>query len=61
MICIPKLVGLYVQPDQEVRDLEGRRSLVSGFAVEVIEGEGRDKPDGSRVFEGRSLVSGGAR
>jgi len=36
-----KLVGLYVQPDEE-RDIEGQRSLVPGFAVEVIEAEGRN-------------------
>ena len=47
-----KLVGLYVQPDEE-RDIEGRRSLVPGFAVEVIEVDGRDKPAGGRMFEGR--------
>ena len=52
MIGIPKLVGLYVQPDEE-RDIEGQRSFVPGFAVEVIEVEGRDKPGGARVFEGR--------
>ena len=51
-----KLVGLYVQPDQEERDIEGRRSLVPGFAVEIIEVEGRDEPEGGgRVFEGRTF------
>ena len=55
MIGTLKLVGLYVQPDEE-RDVERRRSLVPGFAVEVIEVEGRDKPEvGGRVFEGRTL------
>jgi hypothetical protein len=49
-----KLVGLYVQPDQE-NDIEGRRSLVPSFAVEVIEAEGRDKPSGGHVFEGRTF------
>ena len=49
-----KLVGLYVQPDQE-HDIEGRRSLVPGFAVEVIEVEGRDKPGRGHVFEGRTF------
>jgi len=53
MISTCKLVGLYVQPDQE-RDIEGQRSLVPGFAVEIIEVEGREKPGGGRsVFEGR--------
>ena len=53
MIGTCKLVGLYVQPDEE-RDMEGQRSLVPGFLVEVIEVEGRDKPGGGgRVFEGR--------
>ena len=48
-----KLVGLYVQPDRE-RDIEGQRSLVPGFAVEVTEVESCDKPGGgARVFEGR--------
>jgi len=55
MIGTPKLVGLYVQPDQEERDIEGQRSLVPGFAVEVIEVEGRDKPGGGRMFEGRTF------
>ncbi len=55
MIGTQKLVGLYVQPDQE-RDIEGQRSLVPGFAVEVIEVEGREKPGGGgRVFEGRTF------
>jgi hypothetical protein len=54
MIGTCKLVGLYVQPDQE-RDIEGQRSLVPGFAVEVIEVEGHDKPVGGRVFEGRTF------
>jgi hypothetical protein len=55
MIGTLKLVGLYVRPDEE-RDTEGRRSLVPGFAVEVIEVEGRDKPEGGgRVFEGRTF------
>ncbi len=55
MIGTQRLVGLYVQPDQ-VRDIEGRRSLVPGFAVEVIEVEGRENPGGgSRMFEGRIL------
>ena len=53
MIGTCKLVGLYVQPDQEERDIEGQRSLVPGFAVEVIEVEGRERPGGRRVFEGR--------
>jgi hypothetical protein len=53
MIGTCKLVGLYVQPDQE-RDIEGQRSLVPSFAVEVIEVEGREKAQGgSRVYEGR--------
>jgi hypothetical protein len=52
MIGTCKLVGLYVQPDQE-RDVEGQRSLVPDFAVEVIEVDGRDKPGEGRVFEGR--------
>ncbi len=54
MIGTHKLVGLYVQPDQE-RDMEGQRSLVPGFAVEVIEVESRDKPEGGCVFEGRTF------
>ena len=55
MIGTCKLVGLYVQPDQE-RDTEGQRSLVPGVAVELIEIDGRDKPgEGARVFEGRSF------
>ncbi len=49
-----KLVGLYVQLDQE-RDIEGQRSLVPGFAVEVIEVEGREAPGEGRVFEGRTF------
>lgn len=57
MIGTLKLVGLHVQPDQE-RDIEGQRSLVPGFAVEVIEVEGRNKPDGARVFEGRTFGLG---
>ena len=52
MIGTCKLVGLYVQPDQE-REVEGQRSLVPGFAVEVIEVDDREKPGGGRVFEGR--------
>ncbi len=52
MIGTQKLVGLYVQPDQEW-DIEGQRSLVPGFAVEVIEVDDREKPGGGRVFEGR--------
>ncbi len=52
MIGTTKLVELYVQPDQE-RDVDGQRSLVPGFAVEVIEVDDRDKPGGGRVFEGR--------
>ncbi len=52
MIGTCKLVGLYVQADQE-RDVEGQRSVVPGFAVEVIEVDGREKPGGGRVFEGR--------
>jgi hypothetical protein len=58
MIGTPKLVGLYVQPDQEERNLEGHRLLVPGFAVEVIEVEGRDKPQGARAFEGRTFGLG---
>ena len=54
MIGSCKLVGLYVQPDEE-RDMEGQRSLVPGFVVEVIEVEGRNKPEGGRVFEGRTF------
>ncbi len=54
MIGTCKLVGLYVQPDQE-RDVEGRRSLAPGFAVEVIEVEGRETPSEGRVFEGRTF------
>jgi hypothetical protein len=57
MIGTPKLVGLHVQPDQE-RDIEGQRSLVPGFAVEIIEVDGRNKPDGARVFEGRTFGLG---
>jgi hypothetical protein len=57
MIGTCKLVGLHVQPDQE-RDIEGQRSLVPGFAVEVIEVDGRDKPEGGRVFEGRTFGLG---
>ena len=52
MIATQMLMGLYVQPDQE-RDVEGQRSLVPGFAVEVIEVDDREKPGGGRVFEGR--------
>ena len=52
MIGTCKLVGLYVQPDQE-RDIEGQCSLVPGFAVEVIEVDDRDKPGGGHVFESR--------
>ena len=55
MIGTSKLMGLYVQPDQE-RDIEGRHVLVPGFAVEVVEVvevEGREKPGGGRAFEGR--------
>ena len=55
MIGTCRLVGLYVKPDEEERDIEGRRSLVPGFAVEVIEVDGRDKPGGARVFEGRTF------
>ena len=59
MIGTQKLVGLYVQPGQEERDIEGQRSLVAGFAVEVIEVEGREKAQGgSRVFEGRTFGLG---
>jgi hypothetical protein len=59
MIGTLKLVGLYVQPDQEERDIQGRRSLVPGFAVEVIEVDGREKSEGgSRVFEGRIFGPG---
>jgi hypothetical protein len=54
MTGIPKLLGLYVQPDHEERDTEGRLTLLAGFAVEVIEVTGREKPQGGgRVFEGR--------
>jgi len=50
-----KLVGLYIQPDEE-RDMEGQRSLVPGLAVEVVEVEGDDKPGGGgNVFEGRTF------
>ena len=52
MIGTSKLMGLYVQPDQE-RDIEGRHVLVPGFAVEVIKVDGREKPGGGRAFEGR--------
>jgi hypothetical protein len=52
MIGTPKLVGLHVQGDQE-SEVQGRRSLVPGFAVEVIEVCDREKPGGGRVFEGR--------
>ena len=52
MIGTCRLVGLFVQPDED-HDIEGRCSLVPGFAVEVIEVEIRDKPGGARVFEGR--------
>ena len=52
MIGTTKLVGLYVQPDQE-RDVDGQRSLVPGFAVEVVEVDDRVKPGRGRVFEGR--------
>jgi len=48
MIGTQRLVGLYFQPDQ-VRDIEGRRSLVPGFAMEVIGVEGRENPGGGRV------------
>jgi hypothetical protein len=54
MIGTLKLVGLYVQPDHE-RDIKGRHSLVPGFAVEVIEVDGREEPEGGRVFEGRTF------
>ena len=54
MISTPKLVGLYVQPDEE-RVIQGQCSLVPGFAVEVIEVEGRDKLGGGRVFKGRTF------
>ena len=47
MISTCKLVGLYVHPAQ-ARDLEGQRSLVPGFAVEIIDAEGREKPGGGR-------------
>ena len=58
MIGTCKLVGLYVQPDQE-RDIEGQRSLVAGFAVEVIEVDDRDNlGEGARVFEGRTFGLG---
>jgi hypothetical protein len=57
MIGTPKLVGLYVQPDQE-RDIEGQRSLVPGFAVEIIEVDDRKKPGGGHVFEGRTFGLG---
>lgn len=53
MIGTPKLVGLYVQPAQE-RDIEGQRSPVTGFAVEIIEVVDRKKPGGGHVFEGRT-------
>jgi hypothetical protein len=54
MIGTPKLLGLYVQPDHEERDTEGRLSLLAGFAVEVVEVTDREKPQGGgRVFEGR--------
>jgi hypothetical protein len=52
MIGTPKLVGLHVQDDQ-VSEVQGRRSLGPGFAVEVIEVRDREKPGGDRVFEGR--------
>jgi hypothetical protein len=52
MIGTSKLMGLYVQPDQE-RDIEGRHVLVPGFAVEVVKVEGCEKPGGGRAFEGR--------
>jgi hypothetical protein len=52
MIGTPKRVGLHVQGDQE-SEVQGRRSLVPGFAVEVIEVCDREKPEGGRVFEGR--------
>ncbi len=54
MIGTPKLVGLHVQPDQE-RDIEGQRSPVTGFAVEIIEVDDRKKPGGGHVFEGRTF------
>lgn len=54
MTGTPKLVGLYVQPDQE-RDIEGQRSPVTGFAVEIIEVVDRNKPGGGHVFEGRTF------
>ncbi len=54
MIGLRRLVGLYVQPDEE-RVIQGQCSLVPGFAVEVIEVEGHDKPVGGRVFEGRTF------
>jgi hypothetical protein len=52
MIGTPKLVGLYVQPDQEP-GIEQRGTLVPGFAVEVVEVSAREKLEGGRVFEGR--------
>ena len=58
MTGIPKLLGLYVQPDHEERDTEGRLTLLAGFAVEVIEVTGREKPQGGRVFEGRTFGLG---
>ena len=58
MTGIPKLLGLCVQPDHEERDTEGRLTLLAGFAVEVIEVTGREKPQGGRVFEGRTFGLG---
>ena len=52
MIGTLKLVGLYVEPDEE-RVIQGRRSLVAGFAVEVIEVDDRERLGEGRVFEGR--------
>lgn len=33
MTGIPKLLGLYVQPDHEERAIEGRLTLLASFAV----------------------------
>ncbi len=59
MTGIPKLLERYVQTDHEERDTEGRLTLLAGFAVEVIEVTGREKPQGGgRVFEGRTFGLG---
>ena len=58
MIVTQKLVGLYVQLDQEW-DIEGQRSIVAGFVVEVIKVYDGEKPEGGGVVEGGVLGVGG--